>query len=129
MAEMREEAAIAAHYIGARWRFQHLRGEGLARYQERRAHRIVAFARRHAPYYRGRMEGMQTEAWACLPPIGKAEMMAHFDTFNTCGIRREAAMEVALRAEASRDFRPMLNGLTVGLSSGTSGHRGLFLVS
>jgi phenylacetate-CoA ligase len=39
-------------------------------------------------------------------------------------------MQTALQAEESRDFRPALaGGLTVGLSSGTSGHRGLFLVS
>jgi phenylacetate-CoA ligase len=36
---------------------------------------------------------------------------------------------VALKAEQSRDFLPDLHGLTVGLSSGTSGHRGLFLLS
>jgi putative adenylate-forming enzyme len=34
---------------------------------------------------------------------------------------------VALRAEQSRDFSPVLRGFTVGLSSGTSGHRGIFL--
>ncbi|GAC1626721.1 MAG: hypothetical protein NVS4B9_18280 [Ktedonobacteraceae bacterium] len=38
-------------------------------------------------------------------------------------------MQVALQAEQSRDFSPLLAGLTVGLSSGTSGHRGLFLAS
>ena len=38
-------------------------------------------------------------------------------------------MSVALAAEQSRDFTPTVDGLTVGLSSGTSGHRGLFLVS
>jgi putative adenylate-forming enzyme len=48
---------------------------------------------------------------------------------NTRGIRREAALEAALRAEGSRDFRPVLDGLTIGLSSGTSGHRGLFVAS
>lgn len=37
-------------------------------------------------------------------------------------------MEVALEAERSRDFRPQLGSITVGLSSGTSGSRGLFLV-
>ncbi len=56
-------------------------------------------------------------------------MMAHFGTFNTRGIGLDEALEVALRAERSRDFRPTVRGITVGLSSGTSGHRGLFLVS
>jgi phenylacetate-CoA ligase len=36
-------------------------------------------------------------------------------------------MALALQAERSRDFKPALQGYTVGLSSGTSGHRGLFV--
>jgi putative adenylate-forming enzyme len=55
-------------------------------------------------------------------------MMAHFGDFNTRGIGRARAEEIALAAERSRDFRPTIGELTVGLSSGTSGHRGLFLV-
>ena len=38
-------------------------------------------------------------------------------------------MQVAQEAENSRDFTPTIDGLTVGLSSGTSGNRGVFLVS
>jgi putative adenylate-forming enzyme len=66
---------------------------------------------------------------AQLPVLDKAKMMANFDALNTRGVSREAAMSVALRAEQARDFAPLLGDLTVGLSSGTSGHRGLFLVS
>ncbi len=56
-------------------------------------------------------------------------MMANFGQFNTAGVAREQAMQVALDAERRRDFVPTVGSLTVGLSSGTSGHRGLFLVS
>jgi phenylacetate-CoA ligase len=56
-------------------------------------------------------------------------MMEHFDRFNTRGLKREEAMALALQAETSRDFQPTLQGYTVGLSSGTSGHRGLFVAS
>jgi putative adenylate-forming enzyme len=56
-------------------------------------------------------------------------MMSDFGAGNTCGISLEQAMDVALRAEASRDFTPALpGGLTVGLSSGTCGSRGVFVV-
>ena len=41
----------------------------------------------------------------------------------------DEAMEVAVQSEQSRDFAPTLNGVTVGLSSGTSGNCGLFLAS
>jgi phenylacetate-CoA ligase len=59
--------------------------------------------------------------------VDKHLMMEHFDTFNTRGIQRDRAMEVALEAERSRNFQPVIDSITVGLSSGTSGHRGLFL--
>lgn len=120
---------IISHFVRARWRWHHLQGEALQRYQEKRAQQIVEYARQHSPFYRSRWAEHDLRDWRTLPEVNKQLMMEHFDTFNTCGVKRDAAMEVALQAERSRDFHPLLNGLTVGLSSGTSGHRGLFLVS
>lgn len=124
-----EKVSIAAHFLQARWRWQVLRGPALAHYQEQRARRIVAYASEHAPFYRAHWSGHSLQHWRGLPTVDKRLMMASFDTFNTRGISREQAMEVALHAERERDFSPHLADLTVGLSSGTSGHRGLFLVS
>ena len=55
--------------------------------------------------------------------------MKNFNGINTKGIDVKQAIEVATRSEKSRNFSPTLNGLTVGLSTGTSGNKGLFLVS
>ncbi|HLL80640.1 MAG TPA: F390 synthetase-related protein [Ktedonobacteraceae bacterium] len=120
---------VGGHFARARWRWKHLRGEALKRYQERRARAMVAYAERNSPFYRDHWAGQNLRDWRALPTVDKQLMMAHFDTFNTRGIGRDEAMRVALEAERSRDFRPVIRGLTVGLSSGTSGHRGLFLVS
>lgn len=120
---------IVAHFIRARWRWRTLRGPALARYRERHARRITAFAQRHAPFYAEHWHGHDPADWRHLPTIDKRLMMGAFDRFNTRGVGREEAMALALGAERSRDFSPMLRGLTVGLSSGTSGHRGLFVVS
>ena len=125
----RAASLIAAHFVRARWRWHTLRGPLLARYQDRHARQIVAFARRHAPFYAEHWRGHDPADWQCLPTIDKRLMMDNFDRFNTRGVGRDAAMAVALGAERSRDFRPTLGDLTVGLSSGTSGHRGLFVVS
>ncbi len=113
-------------YLGARWRFRHLRGAALERFQSERAQAIAEHAKKHSPFYRENLAG--TRGWSTAPVIDKAAMMANFDTFNTRGVRLAEAMEIALRAESDRDFRPAIDGMTVGLSSGTSGHRGLFLV-
>ncbi len=64
-----------------------------------------------------------------FPIMHKQTFMENFTTINTCGIEFENAIKVAIDAENSRDFAPMINGITVGLSSGTSGNRGLFLAS
>ena len=126
---VREKASIAAHFLRARWRWQYLRGPALERYQERRARRLVACVRAHSPFYRTHWSACADADWRSLPVVDKSLMMASFASFNTRGITREEAMEIALRAERERDFSPRLGDLTVGLSSGTSGHRGLFLVS
>jgi putative adenylate-forming enzyme len=122
-------ALIAGHFVRARWRWAHLRGAALEHYQERRARKIVAYARAHSPFYRAHWAGHDPQDWRTLPMVDKQLMMAHFDEFNTRGISREAALAVALRAERERDFQPTLGRLTIGLSSGTSGHRGLFVAA
>ena len=44
-------------------------------------------------------------------------------------IFKKEAEDFAIMAEKTRIFSPKLKGITVGLSSGTSGKRGIFLVS
>lgn len=56
-------------------------------------------------------------------------MMHHFDEINTVQIKKDHALKVALKAESTRDFSALINGIAVGLSSGTSGSRGLFLAN
>lgn len=65
-----------------------------------------------------------------LPPMNKEAMMRAFDDLNTRHLKLENAMKVALAEEESRQFVDALPGdVSVGLSSGTSGNRGLFAVS
>ncbi len=122
---------LAFHFLSARYRWAALRGAQLANYQERRARRLLNYVQVHSPFYRALWQGHDLADWRTLPIVDKRMMMDNFTEFNTHGVSREAAMQVALNAEESRDFSPVVPGaarLTVGLSSGTSGHRGLFLV-
>jgi putative adenylate-forming enzyme len=96
--------------------------------------RVLAHLRQvmpRSPYTRERFRKVDDELsrWREIATIGKAELMHNFSRLNTQGIDRDEALAVALAADRSRDFVPKLHGLTVGLSSGTSGHRGLFLSS
>ena len=78
-----------------------------------------------SPFYRP-LAGAPLEA---LPRMTKPDLMEAFTRINTCGIDRERAFAVAFEAERSRDFSPMIGDVAVGLSTGTSGQRGLFLAT
>ncbi|CDR30469.1 putative adenylate-forming enzyme [Acholeplasma oculi] len=80
----------------------------------------IAYVKKHIPYYKN---------MDAIPIMDKKTMMEHFDQLNALGIVKSDAMHLALESEKTRDFSQRLKGVTVGLSSGTSGHRGIFLVS
>lgn len=101
----------------------------LAHWQEKQVIRHVKWVRGASPFYRKLWDGLPAEDWRSFPIIEKSSMMEHFDELNTVGIRREEALELAARGEQTRDFKPLLGDVTIGLSSGTSGNRGLFVVS
>ena len=61
--------------------------------------------------------------------MNKEFMMEHFNVLNCVGIDRDEALSLAIDGEKQREFSGKLRGISVGLSSGTSGARGLFLVS
>lgn len=106
-----------------RWGWRPRTRAALERYQRRRIRKHLRYLRANSRFYAG------VYALSDAPVMDKQAMMARFDDLNTAGVRRTDAEALALRAERSRDFAPMLGDIAVGLSSGTSGHRGLFLVS
>lgn len=118
-----------ASFAATRWGPHPTDRATLLRTQERRLARFLATTLPRAPFYRTHAG----KSLAALPVVDKSKMLADFAGFNTVGVSLDQALAVALEAEKSRDFRPTLeaNGkeLTVGLSSGTSGTRGVFLVS
>lgn len=88
-----------------------------------------AFLRQHSPYFRDRPLIRSVEDLEQYPLMDKAMMMAEFNALNTCNLDRDTALDIAIQSEKTRDFQPMYNGVSVGLSSGTSGHRGLFAIN
>lgn len=124
---------LIRHYWAAQRRWHRLNQERLAAYQAQRARQMVAYVHRHSPFYHEHWAGHDLGSWETLPMVDKRTMMRHFATFNTAGITYEAALTAAQQAEDSSTQRSILrdrasNLLTAGLSSGTSGERGLFLV-
>lgn len=115
----------AMHFARARWRLEFRERAKLEAWQHMRLKRFLRDVLPRAPRYRG----FAGDSLAALPTMDKATLMDDFLANNTRGIVLDDALEVALKAETTRDFLPLLGDLTVGLSSGTSGNRGVFLVS
>ncbi len=116
------QAAVAAAFARERWLLPR-------RYDAARAAALSRFLREelpHAPFY----APFAGRPLAELPIVDKRAVLADFASFNRHGIGLDQALAVAESGERSRDFADTLpGGVTVGLSSGTSGTRGVFLVS
>jgi putative adenylate-forming enzyme len=113
-------------FTRARWGYRFKDRTALLRWQK---HRMDAYLRKTLDgiaYYARQPRGQLGE----LPIVDKAEMLANFSAMNRCMVSLESACSLALQAEVERDFSSTLPlGISVGLSSGTSGSRGVFLVS
>lgn len=112
------------HYLRAR-RLTFRDRTALERWQERQlkrfARRVMAKSPFYAPY-----RHLPRAAW---PLCDKAQMMAQFNQMNTAGLDVDRLLQCALQSEQDRDFAPRVGRFSVGLSSGTSGRRGVFVVS
>jgi len=125
---MRERLAVVWYFIRARY-LQHFRTrKALRSYQKQRVLRQLAYFKEHSPYFKA-LTVHSFEDFRKLPLMNKAFMMEHFNALNSVGIDRDEALSLAIDGEKQREFSGKLRGISVGLSSGTSGARGLFLVS
>ena len=120
---MADRLKVLLYYLYYKYRRPFKDREALEKWQEKKLKKHLDYVAAHVGLYSGKRQLQD------YPIMDKAFLMAHFDTLNTVGIRRAEAEAFALRAERERDFAPKLRGVTVGLSSGTSGRRGIFLVS
>lgn len=119
---------IPFHLLWHYFRTRKLRFTDRARLEAWQNKKMRTFRRRvlvKSPWFR-RYLALPFDEW---PTMNKALMMAHFDDMNTAGLQRDELMACAMRSEQSRDFSPKVGKFSVGLSSGTSGRRGLFVVS
>jgi putative adenylate-forming enzyme len=125
-----EPFVILHHYLEARKNFSAWGDRvALEAWQERMVRRHLHWIAARSACVSQRCRAFGLEAWRDWPVTDKAGMMAEFDSWNTARIRLEEALAFAERAEQTRDFSGTLRGLTVGLSSGTTGSRGMFLAS
>ena len=99
--------------------------EELEAHQDRKLETFRKTLVKSSPYF-ARFSSIPMDEW---PQMDKAGMLANFDQMNTAGLKLKDVFDTALACENSRDFKPTLGGVNVGLSSGTSGQRGVFAIN
>jgi putative adenylate-forming enzyme len=122
---VRGNLAVVIGLAALRYRPAFRSRAALERWQQRRFDRFARDMLARSPFY----QPYVGRPLADYPLVDKTVMMDHFDRINTEGLARDPLMSLALRAESTRDFTPTHRGFSVGLSSGTSGRRGLFVAS
>ncbi len=119
---------LLKNYFLNKYRFFSSR-EHLEKWQNRRVMGHLQWVMQHSLFYRELYKNLNLHDWREFPIISKKEMMTHFNTLNTCKISQEDAYEIAMGFEEKKLNNSAIGEITIGLSSGTSGNRGLFLVS
>jgi len=101
--------------------------EDILTYQHKKIEKFMRYLKANSTYYNKLLK--QNKDFLSLPIMDKVTMMENFDELVCVDISKEEAFEVAVASEKSRKFDEKLKGITIGLSSGTSDHRGIFIAS
>ena len=104
-------------FIQTRWLHHFKSREAVENYQKKQLANYMDFLKRESPYFKN---GIPSN----FDHMDKAFMMEHFNELNTQGVDRDEALSLAIESEKTRDFTELKGEVAVGLSSGTSGHRG-----
>jgi len=112
------------HYFRTRHRHFSCR-QALENYQQRQLKRFTQKVLVKSPWFSRYL----TQPMASWPLMDKSLMMENFDQMNTQGLHSKELLDIALQCEKDRNFSRQVGKFSVGLSSGTSGKRGLFVVS
>ncbi len=99
----------------------------LEQHQQQRIDAMLAFVGKHSPYYANLLDHQRR--FDDLPVIDKSIMMAHFEKINTVGLERDPLVNFKINQERSGNMDLFASEYSIGLSSGTSGSRGLTVLS
>lgn len=121
---MIDKIRIVKNYIYYRTK-KYKNREQLEKYQKKKINKQLKFVTQNSKFY-STYKGKELKEF---PIINKKIMMNNFNSLNTVNIDRDEALNFAIECEKTREFTPKLKNVTIGLSSGTSNTRGVFLVS
>lgn len=125
---MLDKLKILYYYLIFKYFHNFKSRQRLQKYQKRKIKTLFKYVGKKSSYY-SYLSTYNTNDFTNINIIDKTNFMKYFNKINTVGVDVEEAYDFSMKGEKQRDFKSKLKNITVGLSSGTSGHRGIFLVS
>ncbi|MHA1200636.1 MAG: F390 synthetase-related protein [Candidatus Heimdallarchaeaceae archaeon] len=110
-------------------RFKKWDEDTIREYQRKQVDKLLKFAVKKSQFYSTFYTDYDLTDFCNLPFINKQLFMDNFTQLNTVGLTREECINHCLEKEQSRDFSEYYKGYLVGMSTGTSGNRGIEFVS
>ncbi|MDW7658497.1 MAG: hypothetical protein SCM11_15110, partial [Bacillota bacterium] len=111
--------------------FYHWSKPQIVQYQQKTILTLMQLVRQQSSFYREHYAGhsiQNLDDFGNLPTINKTVMMEQFDRLNTVGLHLDEVMAYALAKELNHDYLGYYqNRYVVGLSSGTSGNKGIYV--
>ncbi|MDD3804352.1 MAG: hypothetical protein PHW02_08230 [bacterium] len=124
-----ETESFFLFYALSRYRFNYFSAKQIEDYQRSKAAGVVRYAFNNSKFFRNYYSGYNLNDFKSLPFINKKIMMENLTDYNTLGFNREDILSFCLEVEKSRDFAKRFRGVDVGMSSGTSGNKGVEIVT
>lgn len=124
-----ETKSFLLFYLLCRYRFRHFNEKEIHIYQENRIKKVVKFGVTNSTFFREYYSGHDLNDVWNLPVMNKKIMMENLTRCNTVGLSKDEIINFCLEVEKTRDFTRRLHGLNIGMSSGTSGNKGVEIVT
>lgn len=118
-------------YINLKWHFKFYSKRRIEKYQLKQIKKLINYSKKHSPFYKNEYKNKKVKTWEDfykLPLINKKMMMDNLTAINTINATKEELYEYSLNNELNKNYKGYFkNRYVVGLSSGTSGNKGIYI--
>jgi len=112
-------------FLLCRYRFKLWSADDIKKYQNKRIRQMVKFAVDNSKFYQKYYQNKNTNDVWNLPTVNKKIIIDNLTDVNTLDLTKQEIFNFCLEIEKSRDFTRRFQGLNIGMSSGTSGNKGV----
>lgn len=119
------------NFIRLKFHFKFYNNHQIKRYQLKQINKLICYARKHSPYYKlnlpeGKIKNLKD--YQEIPIINKQTLMNNLETTNTINASYQELNDYAINNELQKQYLGYFRDrYVVGLSSGTSGNRGIYI--